>query len=235
MSMRARVFGFGTIYWADWRDEISYNGHVWEPHAFDVMQMAVGKVHDVRAQVVAFDTDKEIATLSKSGGVTGEIGTLSLIKLVAGTWVLDDEYAQIELPISSCSGNYPEIIMELSAMHGWKRTGGIPLGDKTCRHVFKGLYCQYAGVDTACPRDREHCRTVKLNLLNYGGYHFAQDAGAVIQLPQPYVMPGSGTGGRIQPGWLGGDGGIEEDPTPWNPRRTSPPAPGSGTPFRRLR
>lgn len=214
-----------SIYWSDWRDTILFEGEKWEPHPFSVDQLKVGEIDSVRVRVTIYDKENAIKDISRSTGITGTICQVRMVMLEDGStaWEEDEEYAQIILPINECSGQFPDVILDISAKFGWKRTGGIPPGDKTCRHVFKGLRCKYSGSDTGCPRDYEHCRTIKLNGPNFGGYRFAQDAGTVIDLgPTSTILPGSGAGGRIGPGYLGGDPGVEQDPTPHNPRPFGP-------------
>jgi hypothetical protein len=230
--MKARLLSIGgSIYWSDQRDEISYDGDIWLPHAFVVKNIKTGPVKNTTASVIAHDKNKVLAALSGSTGLTGTIAQVRFVKYNLGIWSEDTEYSQIQLPIIGCSGEYPNVVLELSASSGWRRTGGLPEGDKTCLHVLSGLRCKYSGPDLDCARDREHCRLVKNNLVNYGGFHFGVDAGTVIDLPTPYVVPGSGTGGRMQPGYIGGDNGVDEDPpgSRWrHPPRHDPP--GGSTP-----
>jgi hypothetical protein len=232
-SVRARLLAIGdSILLADWRDHIDYDSKDWTPHPFQIRNIKVGHVNSVRIRVAVTDIDGTITALSKaSGGLTGTVCSVYHVVFDAGTWVEDTEYAQIELPIVDVAGQYPEVVLELSAKSGWKRTGGIPMGDRTCRHVFKGVRCQYAGADTTCDRDREHCRVTKSNLANYGGYHFALDAGQTVTIAgAAWQVPSSPTGGRIPPDYLGGDPGT--DPAePSDPYAGTPAEPTGYGPF----
>jgi len=40
---------------------------------------------------------------------------------------------------------------------------------KTCRFVFKGIFCKYAGGETTCDHWVQTCNTVMSNRLNFGG------------------------------------------------------------------
>lgn len=214
MTTLARLVGIGASHrFTDNRDAISYAGDDWTQKGFRVKGARVGDLQATGATIDIWDEDNTLSTESRATALTGLAGYLYTVELDAsGVWVESPEYSQLALEIVQVSGSWPWLTIQIGAMAGWRRSRGLPVGSRLCRKVLAGPYCQYAGVDVSCPRDREHCRLVKLNLANYGGLHFAPDPNQIVNLgPATTKVPASPTGGRVQRPDLGGDSGTEDE------------------------
>lgn len=222
MSERVKLLQIGpetAPLWnlADWRDPVLFAGVNFLPWGFAVRRQKTGVINQTGATIALQNSDNTLVNYGKTTGLTGVECTLTYATLENGTWIEDPDYSQMILPIGEFYGQYPVVTIELSASYGWSRTPGIPMGDKHCRHILKGLRCQYVGPDTTCLRTREHCRLVKNNLRHYGGLHWGVEPGATFDLgPAQPTMPDSPIGGRTYPPRLGGDSGtgVEGAPAP---------------------
>lgn len=196
---------------ADWRDPIPYSSIDWLPWNFQIKRQQSGQISQTQATINIYDSNNELVSYVKSNGLTGVEASIFYVKFANGAWIEDETHNQMILPISECYGQFPWLTIEIDAQYGWNRSPGLPMGDVNCRHILKGLRCQYTGTDTTCARTREHCRLVKNNLRHFGGYHWAPQPGTQIDMGVPYTVPDSPIGGRSYPPRLGGDSGTSDE------------------------
>lgn len=209
--MRAKVLNIADIWlFSDWGSVIPWDSRTWVPHYFSVSSSRTGKLRETRATVVVFDKNREIKIYSRNTGLSRKKMELRYLEFnsLTGLWEETDTHNSFELEITEPYGKYPYVQIECSAMSGLRRTAGPPVASRTCKHIYKGIRCQSTSSDPVCPKDREHCKLVKLNVIHFGGLNWGAEPGTEFGLGP---LPDSPIGGKSWPIHLGGDSGTEAE------------------------
>jgi hypothetical protein len=187
------------------RRRLIVDGYTYLPRNFSVNAVVPGDPARAGGTFVVDNRDKAVSNIFKAG-VDPYALTLTYTVLVKRHWEDDWQEAYVPLVAAVCdaSGILAGWTLVVGVSRGLHRRAWLREGERYCQHRYKGVWCQYVGIEVACPRTREACigRDSGSNYSHFGGFDDALDAGAVIQMygGGASTVSGDPYGGAYHPG-----------------------------------
>ena len=180
----------GTVHaFTDCDIPLYYGAVLYQPRGFDGSPVAYGGSQIVDQITMEMDNLDNLLTPAFVGGTPqGSPVSIALALLDSNNTIIPD-------PITLFAGSLgawnidTEGVLSITITNQfaqWNQTT-LSLHSASCRYqVFKGAYCQYAGVETTC--DKTYTRCVALgNQINFGGFRWL-----------PSIMDSTIWWGRVQ-------------------------------------
>lgn len=175
------------------------DGNTYTPRSFSVTGLVAGDVKSAGATFVFDNRDKGVSNLIVAGNDLTAL-VLTYTVLVKEHWEDDwqEAYVPLVAGVTSASGTLQTWTLVVGVGQSLHAQAGLRTGEVYCQHRYKGIWCQYAGIEVTCDRLYATC-LLRGNNLHYGGLRLCPQPGDSIMLAGGIShVPGDPRGGAIR-------------------------------------